>query len=211
MAFETIPTLQPSTIERLNHTAHVYIGKRCITIVRIASETGPIRECVPEAIEGAKQLQYLSLTQNAALEAFGVFAHKCELSQCVKTTFMEWTKTCRGFSGYLKDDTILEWDGVMRIMGVQELCINALLDPRFAKLRREPTARFWVIRKMEEKWKHSVELNQKTKSDLAEIEAVKHCIHVSKITKHYDLSPKNQPCTGYLFTLFPPRPPPPSS
>lgn len=64
----------------------------------------------------------------------------------------------------------------MRTTGVQDLWNNAILDPRFARLRKEHTARHWVIQTMEEKWKHLVELDQRMKLDPAEIEAVKHRI-----------------------------------
>ncbi len=64
--------------------------------------------------------------------------------------------TCREFPDCSKDDTVSVWDRVMRIMGVQDLWRNAILDPGF---RREHTARYWVIQTMEEKWTQMVELD----------------------------------------------------
>lgn len=176
MAFETTPTLKSSTIERLKFAAgHVYIDKGWITIARIGSETGDIREYVPETIESVETLQYLGLTQHAALVAFGDFAHNCECPKYVNTRFIEWAKThVRMIPDCSKHDAVPEWDEAMRLMGLQELRRNAILNPRFAKIRQEHTARYWVIQTMEEKWRHLVELDRKMKSDLAEIEAEKH-------------------------------------
>lgn len=175
MAFETTPSLETSTIERLKFpAAHVYIEKGWITVVRIAAETGNIRECVPETIESVETLQYLGLTQDAALEAFGVFLVKCDLTERVDSEFVQWAKRHVGtFPDCSEDDAVCEWDEAMRIMGMQKSWRNAILDPRFAKLRQEHTARYWVIQKMEEKWTHLVELDQKMKLDLDKIEAEK--------------------------------------
>ena len=178
MNSETATTFQSSTIERLRfHTAHVYIANGCITIVGIASETGHIRECVPEKIESVETLQYLGLTRCAALEAYLVFAHESQSPTYVKTEFVEWArKHVEKFPDCSEDDAVSVWEDAMRIMGLQTLGRDAILHPRFAKLRQEHTARYWVIQTMEDKWKHLVELDQKIKSDLAEIEAAKHQI-----------------------------------
>lgn len=66
----------------------------------------------------------------------------------------------------------------MRIMGVQDLWRNAILDPRFARPGKEHTARYSTgsSRRLEEKWKHLVELDERMKLDPAEIEAEKHRI-----------------------------------
>lgn len=61
-------------------------------------------------------------------------------------------------------------------MGVEDLWRSAILEPGFAKHRQEHTARYLVIQNMEEKLRQLVELDQRTNSDLAEIEAVKHRI-----------------------------------
>lgn len=145
--------------------------------MRIASETGHIRECVPETIESLETLQYLGLTQYAALEAFGVFAHESESPRYVNPEFVEWAKEhVKRFPDCSKDDAVSEWEEAMRTMGLQTLWRNAILDPRFAELRQEHTARYWVIQTMEDKWKHLVELDQKMNSDLAKIQAAKHRI-----------------------------------
>ena len=178
MAVETTAILEPSTIERLKFPiAHMFIDKGWITIVRIAPETGNIKECVPETIESIETLQYLGLTQNAALQAFSVFADKCGSAEHVDKNFIEWAKQhVESFPDCCADDSVSKWDGAMRIMGVQASWRYAILDPSFDKLRQEHTARYWVIQRMEEKWKHLVELDQRMKSALAEIEAVKHPI-----------------------------------
>lgn len=82
MASVTTLLSLPPVYARLKFpAAHVYVDNGWITIVHIASETINIRECVPETIESLETLQYLGLHQNAALEAFGAFAHKCEFAE----------------------------------------------------------------------------------------------------------------------------------
>lgn len=127
--------------------------------MRIASETADILECVPETIESVETLQYLGLTHDAALEAFNVFAHKREPAQYINTEIIEWAKRhVKRFPDCAEDDAVSEWDEAMRKMGVQDLWRNAILDPRFSKLRQEHTARYWVYQTMEEKWRHLAEL-----------------------------------------------------
>ena len=52
----------------------------------------------------------------------------------------------------------------MRFMGVQKLWRKGILDPRFAGLRLEHSAKYWVIQTMEENWKNLVELDQRLRS-----------------------------------------------
>lgn len=77
--------------------------------MHIASETADIMEYVPEGIESVETLQYLGLTHDATLEAFGVFAHKRKLEQYINTEFIEWAKRhVKRFPDYVEDDTVSE-------------------------------------------------------------------------------------------------------
>ena len=135
--------------------------------MRIKSDSRNTTDCLPETIESVQTLQYLGVTHDAALEAFAVFALQSVLKEYVNTEFVEWAKRhVEKFPDCSEDDDVSTWDDVMRVMGVQELRRDAVLDPRFAELRQEHTAKYWVIQTMEEKWKHLVEFNQRLKSDL---------------------------------------------
>lgn len=173
MASQFTPTLEPLTIERLQFpTAPIYIGKRWITTALTASGTDNTRECIPKTIESVETLQYLGLTQSAASEAFGVFTQKSEITVDIDIEFVTWAKRhVEKFPDCSREDAASVWDDVMRTMGLQHLWRNAILDPRFAIIRQEHTAKYWVIQTMEEKWKQLIELDQRMKSDLAKIEA----------------------------------------
>ena len=172
MNFKPTTTLSPSTIKLLKlklPAFHVLIDHGWITIVRIRSDSyTTTTDCVPETIESVQTLQYLGLTHNAALKAFAVFTLQYELKEeNVHIDFVEWAKRhVEKFPDCAENDHVSTWDDVMRVMGVQELRRDAILDPRFAEVRKEHTAKYWVIRTMEEKWKHLVEFSQRLKSDL---------------------------------------------
>ena len=168
MKFKPTATLEPSMIKllRKNPAYRVLIEHGWITIIRIKSASHRnTTDCIPETIESVQTLQYLGLTHKAALKAFAVFALQCELN----VDFVEWAKRhVEKFPDCLEEDDVAKWDEVMRVMGVQELRREAILDPRYAELRQEHTAKYWVVQTMEEKWKYLVEFNQRLKSDMVD-------------------------------------------
>ena len=172
MKFKPTATLEPSTIKLLRkHPAfRVLTDHGWITIIRIQSNSHRnTTDCIPETIESVQTLQYLGLTHKAALNVFAVFALQCELKEYVNTDFVEWAKRyVEKFPDCLEEDDVSTWDDVMRVMGVQELRREAILDPRYAELRQEHTAKYWVLQTMEEKWKYLVEFNQRLKSDMVD-------------------------------------------
>ena len=168
MPFKPTATLEPSTIHLFEIPGALVSRVRgWITIRCINPKIGDITETVPEAIESVETMQYLGLTPAAAMEALYEFVRQYKLTEYVKIEFVEWAKKhVEKFPDCDGNDAVSKWDDAMKVMGVQELRRKAILDPEFATLREEHTAKYWVMQMMEEKWKHLVELNQKLKSDM---------------------------------------------
>ena len=176
MVLRQTSTFTPAIFERLKKPAfNLCKRKGWISIVLINSATGNIRECVPETIESRETLQYLGLTRMAARQAFSLIVNPDNTTAHDSLEFIEFAKLFVGCSpDCSKDDTVSEWDDVMREMGVQDLWIKAILDPRYAELRQEHTAKYWVQQTMEDKWKHLITLNQRMESILLKVEAMEH-------------------------------------
>ena len=176
MVLKYTSTFKPATIERLKGSAfYACKGKGWISISLTKSATVKVRECVPETIESRATLQYLGLTEKAARRACSLIIHLDKTTANDSREFIEFAKLYVDyFPDCSKDDPDSEWDHAMREMGVQDLWIKAILDPRYAELRQEHTAKYWVQQTMEDKWKHLITLNQRIESILLMVEARKH-------------------------------------
>ena len=177
MVLRKTSTLKPATIERLKFLPpfNACKGSGWFSIRLINSVAGNIRECVPETIESIETLQYLGLTMKAASHCFPLITDIYRADEEEDgLEFIEYAILyVKMFPDCSKDDTVSKWEAAMKEMGMQDWWIKAILDPRYAKLRQEHTALYWIQQTMEDKWNKLITLNERIESVLLVVEEAK--------------------------------------
>ena len=178
MVLKKTSTLNPASIERL--MLPPFNAERDKGWIKINMTGHPviedIRECVPETFESAETLEYLGLTEEAALKGFPLIVSYQEAieAEIDSSEFLYIAELYLDTFPDSQEATFPEWYRVIESMSVRDVCLSTILDRRHWMRRREYTAMYSIHRLKEEKWRHLIKLNERMESALLKVEAMEH-------------------------------------